>query len=344
MLLHETLQKFQVSAWIAGFLLSSHVLLTKIIPFSSILVFGRFLGGVSTSLLFSSFEAWMVSEHRSSGYPEEWLSSTFAQVTAGNSIIAILAGVISVGASHTFGPVAPFDCSVVFLALASMIVSSTWKENTGDGHTTLYDSLAGAAGYVKDDRKILLLGATQALFEGGMYVFVFIWTPALNSGMHAKETIPEGISGWIFASFMVCVAIGSRMFQHFLKERFPVEMSLLYTVGVAAIALAVPIIVTDHLLRFIGFLLFEICVGIFWPSIGLMRSRLIPEEFRSTLMTLFRVPLNLIVLVVLTNVEHLPEALIHSIAALCIAGAAGINKIHLHMPFVLSDCPYETKL
>lgn len=37
------------------------------IPSMTLLLLGRVLGGISTSLLFSAFESWMVSEHRKQG-------------------------------------------------------------------------------------------------------------------------------------------------------------------------------------------------------------------------------------------------------------------------------------
>lgn len=37
------------------------------IPDMRVLLLGRVLGGISTSLLFSAFESWMVSEHRKQG-------------------------------------------------------------------------------------------------------------------------------------------------------------------------------------------------------------------------------------------------------------------------------------
>ena len=46
--------------------------LTKLSPSLSILMFGRLLGGIATSLLFSVFEAWMVSEHFSRGTVALW--------------------------------------------------------------------------------------------------------------------------------------------------------------------------------------------------------------------------------------------------------------------------------
>jgi len=36
----------------------------------AIIAIGRILGGLSTSLLFSAFESWMVSEHKKNGYDE----------------------------------------------------------------------------------------------------------------------------------------------------------------------------------------------------------------------------------------------------------------------------------
>lgn len=47
----------------------------------TILLIGRILGGISTNLLFSAFESWMTTEHRKNGFPEEWLSRTYSEVS-----------------------------------------------------------------------------------------------------------------------------------------------------------------------------------------------------------------------------------------------------------------------
>lgn len=59
------------------------------------LLIGRVLGGMSTSLLFTCFESWMVSEHRKRGFDDELLASTFSLASAGNGIVAILAGFVA---------------------------------------------------------------------------------------------------------------------------------------------------------------------------------------------------------------------------------------------------------
>lgn len=50
----------------------------------TILLVGRVLGGISTNLLFSAFESWMTTEHRKRGFPDEWLSRTYSEVSERN--------------------------------------------------------------------------------------------------------------------------------------------------------------------------------------------------------------------------------------------------------------------
>ena len=75
---------------------------------------GRVLGGITTSLLFSAFESWMVSEHRKKGFPDELLSSTFAMASWGNGVMAIGAGFLAQFAS---GKQCPSKCYPLMLLL-----------------------------------------------------------------------------------------------------------------------------------------------------------------------------------------------------------------------------------
>lgn len=42
------------------------------------------------------------------------------------------------------------------------------------------------------DKKIVILGLVQSLFEASMYTFVFMWTPALTEG-DDKSFLPFGL-------------------------------------------------------------------------------------------------------------------------------------------------------
>lgn len=56
-------------------------------------------------------------------------------------------------------------------------------------------------------------------------------------------------------------------------------------------------------MQLLSFCAFELCVGIFWPSMMSMRANYVPEELRATIINIFRIPLNAFVCVVLGNVS-----------------------------------------
>ncbi len=54
----------------------------------------------------------------------------------------------------------------------------------------------------------------------------------------------------------------------------------------------------------IGFFIFELGVGLYFPSVGSVRAKIIPEQNRSSLTSLFRVLPNCICVVMLLNVQR----------------------------------------
>jgi len=56
-------------------------------------------------------------------------------------------------------------------------------------------------------------------------------------------------------------------------------------------------------LVFWSFVLFELCCGIHFPLISTLRSRYIPEDSRSAVLNLVRIPLNLLVCIILLKVR-----------------------------------------
>lgn len=104
-----------------------------------VLMLGRVLGGIATSLLFSSFESWMVCEHNARGYDSAALNDTFSLMYFGNSLCAILAGMMAEAAAdmkaltplsgiwHVGGYCSPFDLSATFLLLGFGLICSVWS-------------------------------------------------------------------------------------------------------------------------------------------------------------------------------------------------------------------------
>jgi len=245
----------------------------------SVLLAARAISGVATALLFSAFEAWMVTEHHAK-FAECDLSRTFSIQTQFNSIAAMFAGFIAQAVVHVGGYASPFALAVPLLCSCAWQVRG-WPENYGPPsgeigvviHTT-FNSL---------NSRVIRVGIMQSLFEGSMHIFVFLWTPCLQRG---GFSIPHGI---IFAVYMICMMAGGQICR--TKYRPPLGGVFL----IAAICLSIPFITDSFVPSLLAFCGFEWCCGCYFPQIAMLRSEHFDAKARNALITLFRLPLNVIV-------------------------------------------------
>jgi MFS family permease len=288
--------------------------LTKTINHYWVLMFGRFLCGIATSLLFSVFESWMVCEHFKQGFTSDMLSATFSYATFGNGVIAVAAGLTANAAASSYGYIAPFLLALVPLVIITVLISGSWAENYGDQTSNSTSSLVKGLDLIRSDPRICALGLAQSCFEGSMYTFVFMWTPALKSAQEVaaetrgdvdQENTSEFL-GVIFAAFMVSVMVGSSIFSIVGKNKENIYKIPLYLHAVACGAMAcVFLFMENKTIVYSMFLVFEMTVGLFYPAYGMIKSEKIPEDIRSAVMNIFRMPLNLFVVVLLLKIKFL---------------------------------------
>jgi len=248
----------------------------------------------------------MVAEHNNNGFNPGLLGDTFSLATFGNGVVAIVAGLIASFVADKFGYVAPFMVSFGFLVLSAVLVFGSWKENYGDSTVDVSNTFTNAITAMKNDIKIPILGMIQSLFEAAMYTFVFMWTPALQAGYTGEGSLPFGL---IFASYMVAIMIGSTLFSMLTtKLHMAVEDVGRILIVLAGASLSVPIFFKDMNIILASFLVFEICCGLYFPTLGTLRGKYIPEKTRAAVMNFFRVPLNLLVVVVLVKVGRMENS------------------------------------
>lgn len=233
----------------------------------------------------------------------------------GNSIIAIVAGQVAERAANyaDFQPIAensgvyrggylgPFDISLATLVLCGVLASGLWNENYGqqgaDDDAPAKGGLRAAYAAAVKDKDILSCGLISALFEGSMYIFVFMWTPALKA--LAQEELGDAFDGLpfgvIFSTFMVCCMAGSSLFSIAMETMKPEQLAVA-VFATAAAAFALVVRAASATSMFLGMNLFEMCVGMYFPSMGTMKAAIVPEDNRAATYNLFRIPLNAIVL------------------------------------------------
>lgn len=94
-----------------------------------VLLAGKVLGGVSTTLLYSTFDAWMITEYNKRNLGNKGLSlgSLYGWLTFLNSIVAIAMGVVGEMLVKTTGTkIAPFMFASFVFMLAAAWISTTW--------------------------------------------------------------------------------------------------------------------------------------------------------------------------------------------------------------------------
>lgn len=270
--------------------------LTKVSNSYGILIIGRVLGGISTSILFSTFEAWYVYEHtQTHDFPNEWIPLTFSKATFFNGIIAITAGVTANTLSEwiNLGPVSPFLLAIPFLLISCILIQTTWEENYGAKSVKIVKPCLESLRLIIKNSQILLIGAITSLFESVMYIFVFLWTPVLDPA-HP----PLGI---VFACFMACVMIGSLLFDAAISRKIsPMNViAASIVMGVGANVMSSLASANHPRKTFLAFLLLEFACGLYFPAMSWVRRRVLPEAHHAGIMNWFRVPLNVIASVVL---------------------------------------------
>jgi MFS family permease len=312
----------------------------------TLLLLGRVLGGISTNLLFTAFESWMTTEHRKLHLPEDWLQHTYSAASVANGAMAIVAGILSQLLEDRLGHIGPFQGAIVLTLLALLLVAFTWQENYGHHHPTsnndtytLYQQFLDGWRATLQDPYIFRIGLIQALSEGAMYTFVFMWVPTLLS-LQPPNGLPTGC---VFSSLMMSITIGGLLFRpleirasRYLAPTPQVESEVTATIiyALAGMAMFFPACILGYpgmantwnlQLVLASFIIMECCVGLFMPVQGTMRSKYVPDQLQGAILNIFRLPLNIIVVLGTYATDLLPHYQVFGIVSSCFFCAALIQ-------------------
>ncbi|KAI0548010.1 hypothetical protein F4679DRAFT_336800 [Xylaria curta] len=269
-----------------------------VIPIVPLLFLGRVLGGISTSILFTVFDSWMVTNFRERKLAADGcdLTRTYAATSVVNCLAALLSGVVGeVLVWVTGSKKSPFLMSVVLLWLALQAIWSRWVENFG-AEASKTQSRPSIWSILKTP-PILALAFASTMFDGSMNLFVFYWIPKLNSLRNTTSAteLPYGV---IYSSFMA-VSMAAALAFNIIMDKQVVKYSRL-AVGVSSVAafcFARLAGAKNEAGTFWLFCLLQACIGIFTPCVGYLKARLIEDDARATVYSVMRIPFNILVIV-----------------------------------------------
>lgn len=144
--------------------------------------------------------------------------------------------------------------------------------------------------------------------EGAMYIMVFSWSQALLSARMAisewQDLPPFGL---IFASFMSATTLGSVLFKIHAYGHSGVQgslVSLRLAAATASASLVTSVIAHSEACRFMAFCVFELCLGVYFPSMGHLRSKAVGDRRRASWYGIMRIPLNVYIQIAMMAVQE----------------------------------------
>ncbi|ORZ04940.1 hypothetical protein BCR42DRAFT_428851 [Absidia repens] len=294
----------------------------RLISIFPVLVISHVFSGTSTALMYSVFESWYVSEHTSKGYPSDWRSRTFAASTFLNGLVAIIAGLIANQLVNFWGVRAPYVFAIFLLGAAGLMILISWTENYGEPQgnhdAKIVYVLKQGCQVLFSNSNIIILGAAQTFFECSMYIFVLVYTPALESaaltyfGDNDRQKLPLG---YLFSTMMFAVMCGSLTFQGIDRQAtianplriiraMRQDRLLVISLAVACAAFCcMTYWVSSMIILGLAYHAFEFTTGLYYPSISSLKAEEIPEESRAAVMALLRIPMNVSIAIIFWNVD-----------------------------------------
>ena len=330
-------------------------------PFFWGLIVSRVVGGVTTNLLSSVFETWLDTEYRNRGIDNAKYELIMRDSVIVSNVAAIASGYLAHVLAERFGPVGPFQGAVTCTGIALVVIFFLWNENYGGGRTTSSPSSTSVAptddekeessteeedesqksmfGYGKEaynafrnDSRVLRVGIIQGLTVGSLQIFIFLWSPTLQTFSKSAKSDSAGLDkagepayGLIFGSFMAAGVVGGLLSPFFRKattallsplakkaklEEITIDGEDVRPMAVeflasgcyilSALLLSIPCVIStinesSFSKLLVAFLAYEFLVGIMLPCEGVIRSLYLPSDARASMMTLPRIIVNLAV-------------------------------------------------
>ncbi|CAF0846796.1 unnamed protein product [Adineta ricciae] len=269
----------------------------KNIPIVWVALIANLSWGIANAFHATAFEAWLIQEHRNLNF---WLKL----VAIGGRINSCIRG------NDLFLPLcrAPFNMSIGFFVVMIIFVWYFWPENYGNKQMRPITTFTSAFQTIRADYRIAVVGMCSALNEASVHVFITEWTPTLNhaNGSIGAKDLPYG---YIFAIFMAFDMIGSLVFYPLVK-RIQVQSYMIIISLLASVVFLVPVLVPKSFISILSaFLIYEFCVGVYRPSMSILRSVYIPNETRTTIMSYMRVPQLIFTVIVLLG--HFPLSTVY---------------------------------
>ena len=281
--------------------------------------------GFGSGLINTTFEAWVVSEsdREFMGYckeAERFRRKLFVKANLYDEIISILILIICAVVYSYLGIYAPFVISFTFSLLSLLVIAKNWKENALSKSETIMAQMKGALREFKKG-EVLGIGLIEGIVMACLNMFLFSWTPIL------KQSTSGGMNpGFIFTSMVLTMIVGTKICKLLIVYLYcDYFISITGCLFLQGIFLILTYYKDSFLERLIFLCAFDGLIGFYNPVNSVLKSKILVEKYRALLMNLFRVPLNIYVIIVLLTIRYINSFTVALISGILCFLAFGIG-------------------
>ena len=263
--------------------------------------------GIGAGLINTTFEAWVVSEAGKDfgNYiieRDRFLKKLFRTQNILDAVMSIVISGVCAVIYSIFGLYAPLWISIAFSLFGSIAIAALWDENKpmANSKVSAISQFADACQQLKK-REVLSVGLIESIVMAVLNIFLFSWTPIL------KESTPGDINvGFIFTCMVLTMILGTKIYEVVI-----LHMGCDYYGSIAASLLLecslfmVVYFADSFLTRLLCLSAINGIQGFFNPLNSIIKSKILIEKYRALLMNIFRIPLNLYVIIVLVTLRYM---------------------------------------
>ena len=200
------------------------------------------------------------------------------------------------------GIYAPFWISIGLSALASIVIGVLWEENAPLANNPS-NTMQQFQEAIKELKKVnvLCIGLIEGIAMGILNIYLFSWTPIL------KQSTPGGMNvGFIYTSMVLTMIVGTKSYEVLIVYcNFDYYMSITGCLFIQGVLLFLTYYINSFLARMLFLALFNGLTGFYNPLNSIVKSNILVDEYRALLMNLFRIPLNMYVIIVLLTLRYM---------------------------------------
>ena len=266
----------------------------------------QFCSGFGVGFITTTFEEWVLSEsERIFGNlkeeAERFRTNLFVKSNIYDAVVSTITCILCAFIYYYRGIYAPFWISIILSFLAIVYISIFWKENKLQvpKNESTWTQLDEA---FKELKKVdvLCIGLIEGLVWASLNIYLFSWTPILKQSTPGEMNV-----GFIFTAMVLSMIIGTKSYKLIIVYlKLDYYLSITGCLFFQGLFLFLIYYINDFLYRIIFFALFNGMIGFYNPLNSVIKSIILVEKYRALLMNLFRIPLNIYLIVILITFRN----------------------------------------